>query len=421
MSAPSSPKLFQPIQIGRMTLQHRLVLTPLTRFRADEEHTPILPIAQDYYTQRARAPGTLLITEATLVAPKAGGTNNIPGIWSDTQIAAWKKITTSVHERGSFIYLQMWGLGRAALQDVLSAEGLDYVSASDVALSYQPTPPPRPLTIPEIKEYVQLFAKAASNAVNLAGFDGVEIHGANGYLIDQFFQDVSNKRTDQYGGSPENRARFALEVLEAVSKEIGEDRTAVRISPWSRFQEMGMVNPKPTYSYFVSQLKDRLPNLAYLHAIEPRVADGKDIGLRPVADAEDEGNNHVEEENNFLRRIWSPKPFISAGGYTRDLALEAAEHGDIIAVGRYFLANPDLPLRWKDNLPLNAYDRSTFYVPGDASGKGYSDYPFIDGTTRLPPLIAVTSPLPYPAGEVSHGKSSMPSLSHHDDGVSCMA
>ncbi|KAJ8692644.1 hypothetical protein PTI98_009939 [Pleurotus ostreatus] len=399
MSTSSSPKLFQPIKIGRMTLQHRLALSPLTRFRADEGHTPILPIAQNYYTQRASTPGTLLITEATLVGAKAGGTNNIPGIWSDTQIAAWKEITTSVHARGSFIYLQMWGLGRAALQDVLSAEGLDYVSASD--------------------EYVQLFAKAASNAVHLAGFDGVEIHGANGYLIDQFFQDVSNKRTDQYGGSPENRARFALEVLEAVSKEIGEDRTAVRISPWSRFQEMGMTNPKPTYSYFVSQLKERLPNLAYLHAIEPRVADGKDIGLRPVADGEGKGNTHVEEENNFLRRIWSPKPFISAGGYTRDLALKAAEHGDIVAIGRYFLANPDLPLRWKDDLPLNTYDRSTFYVPGDASGKGYSDYPFIDGTTRLPPVVAATAPLPHPMGEVSSGKSSMPSL--HDNGVNCMA
>ncbi|KAF7433608.1 hypothetical protein PC9H_005569 [Pleurotus ostreatus] len=384
-SSTPTPNLFQQVDVGRLTLRHRLALAPLTRFRADTAHVPLLPIASEYYAQRGSTPGTLLITEATLVGPQAGGYSNLPGIWSDTQIAAWKKITTAVHARGSYMYLQIWALGRTADPGFLSAAGLDLVSASGIPLSYQPTPVPRALTIAEIKEYVQLFAKAASNAVYLAGFDGVEIHGANGYLVDQFLQDMSNKRTDEYGGSPENRARFGLEILEAVAKEIGADRMGIRISPWGKYQDMGMADPKPTYTYFVEQMKERFPVMAYLHVTEPRV--GAELGLEGADGKERaEGSISTEEENDFLRRIWSPRPFITAGGYTRELAIKAAERGDIIAVGRYFLANPDLPLRWKEDLPLNSYDRSTFYVPGDVSGKGYSDYPFIDGTTSIPPL-----------------------------------
>lgn len=274
------------------------------------------------------------------------------------------------------------------------------MSASDIPLSYQSTPAPRALTVTEVKEYVRLFAKAASNAVHLAGFDGVEIHSANGYLLDQFLQDVSNKRTDEYGGSPENRARFGLEILEAVAKEIGADRMGIRISPWGKYQDMGMADPKPAYTYFVEQMKARLPNMAYLHVTEPRV--GAELGIQGVDGKErDEGSISAEEENNFLRRIWSPRPFITAGGYTRELAIKAANRGDIVAVGRHFLANPDLPLRWKEDLPLNAYDRSTFYVPGDTSGKGYSDYPFIDGTTSIPPLATTLPPFPSKLAEAA--------------------
>ncbi|KAF4574440.1 hypothetical protein EYR40_005834 [Pleurotus pulmonarius] len=400
MSTSSSPNLFQQINVGRMTLRHRLALAPLTRFRADTEHVPLLPIASEYYAQRGSTPGTLLITEATLVGPQAGGYDNLPGIWSDTQIAAWKKMTAAVHARGSYMYLQIWGLGRAADPGFLSAAGLDLVSASDIPLSYQPTPAPRALTVAEIKEYVHLFAKAASNAVYLAGFDGVEIHGANGYLVDQFLQDTSNKRTDEYGGSPENRARFGLEILEAVAKEIGADRMGIRISPWGKYQDMGMADPKPTFTYFVSQMKARFPDMAYLHVTEPRV--GAELGLEGADGKErDEGSISAEEENDFLRRIWSPRPFITAGGYTRELAIKAADRGEVVAVGRHFLANPDLPLRWKEDLPLNAYDRSTFYVPGDASGKGYSDYPFIDGTTSIPPLATTLPSFPSKLAEAA--------------------
>lgn len=263
------------------------------------------------------------------------------------------------------------------MPDFLSSKGLEYVAPSAVPLSYRPTPP-RALTTEEVKKYVQLFAKAASNAVHLAGFDGVEIQGANGFFVDQFIQDMSNHRTDEYGGSIENRARFALEVLEAVAKEVGADRTAIRLSPWNTFQDMRMADHKPTFAHLVLQIKERLPDLAYLHVTEPRVANEQ----REVEDVPE------EEENDFLRKIWAPRPFVSAGGYTRDLAIKAAERGDVIAIGRHFLANPDLPVRLKEDLPLNRYDRSTFYVPGDASGKGYLDYPFVDGTTSIPPAVA---------------------------------
>ncbi|KAG9218948.1 hypothetical protein CCMSSC00406_0000938 [Pleurotus cornucopiae] len=373
----STPKLFQPIKVGRMSLSHRVALAPLTRNRVDADHVPILPIVSDYYTQRASEPGTFLVTEATVIAPKAGGYNHVPGIWSDEQIANWKKITESVHARGSYIYLQLWALGRAAFVDFMTAKGFEYVAPSPIKISYVPATP-RELTVAEIHEYIALFAEAAKKAVHLAGFDGIEIHAANGYLVDEFFQDVSNQRTDQYGGSPENRARFGVEVLEAIAKEIGADRTAIRISPWSKYQDMRMADPKPTFAHLVKEIKKRLPDLAYIHVTEPRVANEQ---------REEEGTVPDEEENDFLRKIWAPKPFISAGGYTRDVALKVAEEkGDIIAMGRHFLANPDLPRRWREDLPLNKYDRATFYSAGDASGKGYSDYPFVDGTTSIPPL-----------------------------------
>ncbi|KAF7421212.1 hypothetical protein PC9H_011733 [Pleurotus ostreatus] len=366
--AQSIPSLFHPIKVGRLTLQHRVVLCPLTRCRATKsEQMPILPIVRDYYAQRASAPGTLLITEGTIIAPEAGGLDNVPGIWSDEQIGAWKQITDAVHAQGSHIYMQLWALGRCANPSILNAQNTPYVSASDIPLRASPSAIPRPLTVAEIEELAQSFGRAASNAINKAGFDGVEVHGASGYLMDQFLQDTSNKRKDEYGGSVEGRTRFALEVLEAVTREVGQDRTAIRISPWSKFNDMRMEDPKPTFSYLVTQIRERFPNLSYVHVVEPRVAD---MNIRKDSDLSE------DEENDFLRKIWAPRPFIVAGGYTRELALKGAEKGDIIASGRLFLSNPDLVLRWRKDLPLNAYDRSTFYAHGDASEKGYVDYPF---------------------------------------------
>ncbi|KAJ7830663.1 hypothetical protein B0H14DRAFT_3464667 [Mycena olivaceomarginata] len=364
--AASLPKLFQPANLGALQLKHRIVLAPLTRYRSSLEHVPTLPLMKEYYTQRASTPGTLLFTEATFIAARAGGYPNVPGIWSDEQIAAWREITDSVHAAGSYFFLQLWATGRAADPKQLRKEdaSFPYVSASDVKLqSAEETP--RALTVPEIQEYVGLYEQAAKNAFR-AGFDGVEIHAANGYLIDQFTQDVSNKRTDGYGGSVENRCRFALEILDAVTRAVGEDRTGIRLSPWSTFQDMGMADPKPTFTHLVSQIKKSHPHLAYIHVVEPRIAGDND---------KTDGAHGTEASNDFIRDIWRPNPIISAGGYTRQTALERAEKddGELIAFGRQFLANPDLPVRMMRNIPANEPNRNTFYTEG---AEGYIDYPF---------------------------------------------
>ncbi|KAI5823787.1 NADH:flavin oxidoreductase/NADH oxidase [Schizophyllum commune Tattone D] len=375
MSSSTLPKLFQPIKVGDLTLAHRVVLAPLTRFRGTKfEHVP-LPNVKEYYRQRGSTPGTLLITEATFISPQAGGYTNVPGIWSDEQISKWKEVTDTVHAEGSFIYLQLWALGRAAVAAELKAEdpSFDYVAPSAIKLTGHDETP-RALTIPEIKQYVQWYATAAKNAVERAGFDGVEIHGANGYLIDQFLQDVSNHRTDEYGGSIENRSRFGLEVVDAVVKAVGASKTGIRLSPWGKFQDMRMADPLPQFSYFATELKTRHPDLAYLHLVEPRAQ-----GFAILRDEDLE----ARESNDFLRKIWAPKPLITAGAYTRELAIKTAEEkGDIIAVGRYFISNPDLPLRWRHNLPLTEYNRDTFYLKGDASPTGYTDYPFAEKTAE---------------------------------------
>jgi NADPH2 dehydrogenase len=221
----------------------------------------------------------------------------------------------------------LWALGRAANPEQLRKEGnIPYVGVSDIKHPSYPNDTPRPLTLTEIQEYVSLYATAASNAVHRAGFDGVEIHGANGYLVDQFIQDVTNNRTDAYGGSIDNRTRFALEVTEAVVKAVGESKTALRLSPWTRFGGMRMAEPKPTFSHLVSRLRDSFPNLAYLHLVEPRFDEDFD---------EARGWS-----NDFIRDTWGDRPLITAGGYTRETAINVAEQkGDIIAFSRLFIAN----------------------------------------------------------------------------------
>ncbi|KAL5483554.1 hypothetical protein ACEPAI_8786 [Sanghuangporus weigelae] len=373
-------KLFQPIRVGNLNLAHRVVLAPLTRYRASEAHVPT-DFMLDYYSQRASTPGTLLITEATFIAAKAGGYDNIPGIWSDAQVEAWKKIVDAVHARGSYIYLQMWQLGRAADPEVLARPDspsnpggpYPFVSASDIKTpEKQDGPTPRPLTHEEILEYIELFGQAAHNAVHRARFDGVEIHAAHGYLIDQFTQDVSNKRTDVWGGSIENRTRFAREVVKKVVSVVGEERTSIRLSPFNTWQGMHMEHPQPTFAYLVSRIREDHPRLSYLHVVEPRVAG---IFDRTPSSG---------ESNEFLRAIWkSPQAaqngsvYFSAGGYTPERALQGAEQADdVIVFGRFFISNPDLPTRIKKGLPLTPYDRKTFY---DAlNPKGYIDYPFAD-------------------------------------------
>ncbi|EEB94560.2 hypothetical protein MPER_06606, partial [Moniliophthora perniciosa FA553] len=226
----------------------------------------------EHYAQRASQPGTLLITEATVIHPKSGGYANVPGIWSDAQIEAWKEVTDAVHEKGSFIYVQLWALGRAAYPAQLQSEdpSYPYVSASDIPLKDRTHEAPRPLTKAEIEEYKGFFVQAAKNAIERAGFDGVELHGANGYLIDQFIQDVANQRTDRYGGSIENRSRFALEVLDAVVKAVGPRKAGIRLSPWGSYGDMKMQDPKPQFTRFVTEIKKAHRTLAFIHLVEPR-------------------------------------------------------------------------------------------------------------------------------------------------------
>ncbi|KAH9476516.1 Chanoclavine-I aldehyde reductase fgaOx3 [Psilocybe cubensis] len=367
----SKPVLFTPIQVGNVQLKHRIVLAPLTRNRSSQkEHVPTIPLMQEYYAQRGSIPGTLLITEATFITAEAGGDDNIPGIWSPAQIEAWKKVTDAVHGNKSYIYLQLWALGRAATPATLREDGYDFVAPSPIPMKPDAKDIPRALTVPEIKQYVKWYATAAHNAVHLAGFDGVEVHNANGYLLDQFVQDVSNQRDDEYGGSIEARSKFSLEVVDAVVKEVGAERVGIRVSPWSMFQAMKMADPIPQFTYLISSLLKSHPNLAYLHAIEARA------GAPP------------HESNDFLRHLWRSKPdeafkrvFISADGYKRDTAIARAEKDSedgLVAFGKAFLANPDLPFRLENDLPLNTWNFKTFFSRAHLPGTeiGYTDYPF---------------------------------------------
>ncbi|KAK9723074.1 hypothetical protein K7432_002134 [Basidiobolus ranarum] len=361
-------KLFEPIQFSNRRLEHRVVLAPLTRFRADEEGVP-QDIVSSYYEQRT-SKGGLLITEGTLVSPEGGGYANIPGIYSSAQIEGWKKVTDRVHRKGGVIYLQLGYLGRAALSIFLPNQQKP-VSASAIAISGEVQPgvayeTPRALEVEEIPNVVDSFKQAALNAIE-AGFDGVEIHGANGYLINQFINPNSNRRTDKYGGSLENRSRFVLEIIDAVTKAIGEERTAIRFSPYSTFQDMQEDTPIETFSYLTRQIQNRYPSMAYLHFLESRIS----------------GNIDVEENESLslepFRNIWKG-PFVSAGGYSPESAIEAAEKtGDLISFGRQFISNPDLPERIRNGWNLNPYDRNTFYTPGPA---GYTDYSFYSGEVR---------------------------------------
>ena len=258
-------------------------------------------------------------------------------------------MTDAVHAKGSFIYIQLWALGRAAYPAQLASEdpSFPYVSAGNIRLEGRDVTP-RALTVEEIKQYVQLYATAASNAVHKAGFDGVEIHNGNGYLPDQFLQDVSNNRTDNYGGSIENRARFGLEVIDAITKAVGEKVVGIRLSPWGTYQgesflmnlrthfscslrpdlDMGMKDPIPTFSHYITAIRDRHPDFGYIHLVEPRVDGGSDIEV-PQG-----------QTNEVFRKLWGSRAYLSAGGYTREDAFKVAEAQDaLIAFGRYFISN----------------------------------------------------------------------------------
>jgi NADPH2 dehydrogenase len=330
-----------------------------SRFRASDEHV-IMPMAAEYYSQRASTPGTLLITEATIIGEQYGGYPNVPGIYNQEQINAWKKVTEAVHKKGSPILLQLWALGRVANTQFCEAKGIPIRGASPIKVDDDHAVP-KEMTQDEIKEAVAAFAQAAKNAME-AGFDGVELHGANGYLIDQFFQDTANQRTDAYGGSVENRSRFGIEVAQAVADAIGADKTGIRLSPFSDFQGMHMKDPYPQFTDIIQKLNKL--KLAYVHLVESRISGNADIEKYEALDP--------------LLPHWDG-PLLIAGGFKPDSAKREVDEDrkdrDIVVVfGRYFISTPDLVFRLKEGIELNPYDRSTFY--NAKSEVGYIDQPF---------------------------------------------
>ncbi|KAH8669045.1 hypothetical protein BX600DRAFT_461135 [Xylariales sp. PMI_506] len=372
-------KLFTPLKVGSTQLEHRVVMAPLTRFRATKEHVPTDVMAQ-YYAQRAVVPGTLLLSEATFITAKAGGYANIPGLWTEEQLAGWKKVTDAVHAKGSKMFVQLWHLGRASWPDPDGSGGAvrdeddfdfehDHVSSSATVMG-EGLPTPRALTEEEIWATIGDYATAARDAVTKAGFDGVEIHAAHGYLIDQFTQDTCNKREDAWGGSIEKRSRFAIEVSKAVIAAVGADKVGIRLSPWSTWQGMRMADPIPQFSYLIHEL--RALNLSYLHIVEPRVHGVMDLDPK-------------NESLDFALQSWgTEKPIFVAGGFTTELAKQAVEekyrdYPVAVVFGRRFISTPDLVYRVKKGLPFNDYDRMTFYINQKAGQKvepGYIDYPY---------------------------------------------
>lgn len=356
--------LAEPLRVGKLELSNRIVLAPLTRNRADDNHVPS-NLAVEYYSQRASFPGTLLISEGTFPAARLGGYDNVPGIYNSEQIKGWKNVTDAVHAKGSFIFCQLWGLGRAATPEVLAKEGNRVISSGNLPMPNGAVP--QPLDEAGIEQTIEQYTQAAKNAI-AAGFDGVEVHSANGYLIDQFLQDTCNNRTDRWGGSIENRARFGLEVTKRVIAAIGSERTGFRISPWGTFQGMRMKDPRPTFKYYVDQLSHL--NLAYLHIVEPRV--NVIVDIEPVAG----------DSNDFLIDAFrNSGAIILCGGFKPEFADKTIEkeknrgHPNVAtAFGRPYIANPDMPYRAIHNVPLTHYDRSTFYTV--KSGVGYVDYPY---------------------------------------------
>lgn len=389
-----SNNLFKPIKVGHSELQNRVVMAPLTRFRSPNHIPNEMNI--EYYAQRASTPGTLLISEGTFITAKAGGFEDAPGIYSPEQLAAWKKIFDAVHEKGSKIFVQLWALGRSADKEYIEKTGHDYVAASPLptfantvefvretaaVMAHNkknpknqkklPVPPkqpaPRELTEAEILQYIQDYAQAAKNAV-AAGADGVEIHGANFYLPEQFLSEFSNKRTDKWGGSIENRARFMLAIVDAVIEAVGAERTALRLSPWGWYYKDRGLSPVPQWSYVITELQKRAAmtgkQIAYLHLIEPRGGDG----------AHPNTKFNPNQNNDIFALMWKGV-LVRAGGYTLETAIKDTNEDSrlLVGMGRYFLSTPDIVQRWQEGKELNPYDRSTFYTKGPV---GYIDYPF---------------------------------------------
>ncbi|WP_417667207.1 alkene reductase [Roseibium sp.] len=360
----SDAKLFTPLKVGAIEVKNRAVMAPLTRNRARAEDDAPTQLQADYYAQRASA--GLLITEASQISPQGKGYAWTPGIYSDAQIEGWQKVTDAVHAKGGKIVIQLWHVGRIS-HPVLQPGGADPVAPSAIAAksktfdgtAFVDTPTPRALDAAEIPGIVEDYRKAAANAIK-AGFDGVEVHAANGYLIDQFLRDGSNKRDDAYGGSIENRTRFLKEVLDTVTSEIGADRVGIRLSPFSNANDISDSDPVALFSHVVDVINGY--GLAYLHLVEGQTGGPRDI-----------------PEGASLAALYQRFEGTTMGnnGYDRQMAVNTVERGDVdlVAFGRPFISNPDLVERLKADAPLNDWDQSTFYGGG---AEGYTDYPTLE-------------------------------------------
>lgn len=362
--------LFDPVKAGDLQLANRIVMAPLTRNRSPNA----IPrdITATYYAQRATA--GLLITEATAISHQGQGYSDVPGLYGTEQLDAWKRVTDAVHAEGGKIVVQLWHVGRVS-HNALQPDGGQPVAPSAITArtktvlidkdgvpSFVDTSEPRALEAEELPGIVHTFAAAARNAVETAGFDGVEIHGANGYLLDQFLKSGSNRRSDDYGGSIENRARLLLEVTRAVVDAVGGGKTGIRLSPVTPANDADDADPQPLFTHVVKQLATL--DLAYIHVIEGATGGPRELKDRPF---------DYEALKAAYRTAGGKAAWMVNNGYDKPLAEAAVKEGDdLVAFGKPFISNPDLVRRLRENAPLNAPDKNTFYGGGE---KGYIDYP----------------------------------------------
>jgi N-ethylmaleimide reductase len=363
------PSLFDPVRAGSLHLPNRIVMAPLTRNRApDAVPTPLMA---EYYAQRASA--GLLITEATAISAQGQGYADVPGLYGTDQLDGWKRVTEAVHAQHGRIVVQLWHVGRVSHVDLqpdgqkpvapsaITAKTKTYLIKNGVG-SFVPTSEPRALDSEELPGIVHDYRHAARHAVTTAGFNGIEVHGANGYLLDQFLKTGANRRTDDYGGPIENRARLLLEVMRAVVGEVGGGRTGLRISPVTPANDIYDENPQALFEYLVAQLAPL--ELAYLHIIEGATGGPRDIPDRPF---------DYTALRNAYRAAGGKGAWMVNNNYDKALAEQAIANGaDLVAFGKLFIANPDLVQRLRENSPLNMPDKSTFYGGG---AEGYTDYP----------------------------------------------
>ena len=361
--------LFKPLQVGDMSLANRIVMAPLTRNRAPDA-TPT-PLMVEYYTQRATA--GLLISEATAISQQGQGYSDVPGLYGSEQLQGWKKITDSVHQAGGKMVVQLWHVGRISHTDLQPENGAPVAPSAITAKAktvlikngmavFVDTSAPRALRAEELPGIVQTYQTAARNAVETAGFDGVEIHAANGYLLDQFLKNGSNQRTDDHGGSIENRARLTLDIVRAVTGAIGGGRTGIRLSPVTPAGDVHDTDPQPLFEYVMRQLAAL--NLAFVHIIEGSTGGPREMADRPFDYA---------ALKHAYRVAGGKGAWMVNNGYDKALAEKAVDDGaDLVAFGRPFIANPDLVRRLREDAPMNTPDQSSFYGGGV---KGYTDYP----------------------------------------------